>query len=474
MAWLTATEPQESRLRIRDQKIVILGAGPTGLGAAHRLAELGYSNFLLLEKEKHAGGLASSFTDNKGFTWDIGGHVQFSHYPYFDQLMNSLLAGEWLHHQRESWIWMRERFIPYPFQNNIRYLPKEQMLECLNGLFDVYRNSSGAPANFEQWLVQNFGDGVARHFMFPYNFKVWAYSPAELNYHWIGERVATPDLKRIVNNIINGTDDQIWGPNNSFRFPLCGGTGEIWRRLAATLPKDKLRLGETVRFIDTKRRIVTLEDGSQEDYGVLISTIPLDQLVDQSDLEELKPVAHALRHSATNVVGLGLRGSPPPHLRTKCWMYFPELDIPFYRATVFSNYSPRNVPLDSEYWSLMLEVSESSNKPVEATTLLDSAVSGARGAMLIDDISGIVDTWIYRASYGYPTPTLSRDAILRQVLPALEQREVFSRGRFGGWKYEVSNQDHSLMQGVEVVDRLLTGEPERTWPHPALVNAPRA
>ncbi len=30
----------------------------------------------------------------------------------------------------------------------------------------------------------------------------------------------------------------------------------------------------------------------------------------------------------------------PDDLATKCWMYFPEDNAPFYRATVFSNYSP--------------------------------------------------------------------------------------------------------------------------------------
>jgi protoporphyrinogen oxidase len=82
-------------------KIVILGAGPTGLGAAHRLQELGIP-FKLFEKELHAGGLASSFVDSNGFTWDIGGHVQFSHYSYFDDLMDKLLGEEWLHHEREA------------------------------------------------------------------------------------------------------------------------------------------------------------------------------------------------------------------------------------------------------------------------------------------------------------------------------------------------------------------------------------
>jgi len=51
---------------------------------------------------------------------------------------------------------------------------------------------------------------------------------------------------------------------------------------------------------------------------------------------------------------------------------------------------------------------------------------------------------------------------LSAVIPWLEARGIFSRGRFGMWKYEVSNTDHTLMQGVEVVDRLLLGEPERT------------
>ena len=71
-------------------RIVILGAGPTGLGAGYRLQELGYGHWEIFEKNPYVGGLAASFKDDKGFTWDLGGHVLFSHYDYVAELANHI------------------------------------------------------------------------------------------------------------------------------------------------------------------------------------------------------------------------------------------------------------------------------------------------------------------------------------------------------------------------------------------------
>lgn len=456
---------------LHQARIAILGAGPTGLGAAHRLNELGLSNFTVFERERFAGGLASSFVDANGFTWDIGGHVQFSHYNYFDTLMDTLLRDEWLYHEREAWVWMRKRFIPYPFQNNIRHLPVEEMKDCLRGLIACSADRSASPANFEEFIHRSFGEGIARHFMVPYNFKVWAYPPAQLNYQWIGERVARVDLERIVFNILENRDDVSWGPNNMFRFPLRGGTGEVWRRLACRLPSHCLAFGKTFTYLDTRKKRLLFADGTSEDYDILISTLPLDVMVQQSDLGTLKNAALRLQRSSTNVVGIGLRGAAGPHLAKKCWMYFPESDTPFYRATVFSNYSPNNVPDSNRYWSLMLEVSESPMKPVAQERVIDETIAGLLSARLIDSANDIVSTWHYRAEHGYPTPAIARDEVLSEILPRLEEHSIFSRGRFGAWKYEVSNQDHSLMQGVEVVNRLAEGGEEVTLHKPSVVNA---
>ena len=84
------------------------------------------------------------------------------------------------------------------------------------------------------------------------------------------------------------------------------------------------------------------------------------------------------------------------------------------------------------------------------------------GLIKDEDRKDIVDTWLFDARYSYPIPTVERDGILAEVIPYLEQHHIYSRGRFGIWKYEVSNTDHSLMQGVELINRLLLDEPEST------------
>jgi protoporphyrinogen oxidase len=106
-----------------EPSILILGAGPTGLGAAWRLNALGSARWTLLEASDTPGGLSSSVIDSNGFTWDLGGHVLHSHYDVFDRLMEELLPGGWIEHERASWVWMSGRWIPYPLQNNVWRLP---------------------------------------------------------------------------------------------------------------------------------------------------------------------------------------------------------------------------------------------------------------------------------------------------------------------------------------------------------------
>ncbi len=451
-----------------EPRIVVIGAGPTGLGAAHRLCELGHRDFDLYEASAEVGGLARSVVDEAGFTWDMGGHVQFSHYRTFDALMERWLGDRWLDHERHASVWMRGRFVSYPLQHHLGELGDEIARECRRGL-SVVADLAPSRENFRDWIVSTFGAELADLFMLPYNRKVWACDPSEMSVAWIGERVASPQPKA----------DQRrkgWGPNRSFRFPAEGGTGEIWRWAAAALPSERLHFKKRVSSINARQRRVHFDDGSSTGYDHLVSSMPLTELVTCAGLGELDEAARALKHSSVHVVGIGLEGRVPLHLAERCWIYFPEDNCPFYRVTVFSRYAPANVPNPQRNWSLLCEVSESADKAVDVSTVVSEVVSevidGLLATGLIESSSSVVSRWHTRLEHGYPTPTLGRDDALSVLLPALEREEIYSRGRFGAWKYEVSNQDHSLMQGIEVIDRLLGAGRELTLHRPDIVNAP--
>jgi protoporphyrinogen oxidase len=449
----------------QNKKFVIIGAGPTGLGAAYRLKELGHENFVMYDRLSHLGGLASSYTDSAGFTWDVGGHVMFSHYKYYDQVFDKLMGDEFQMNMRESWVRMFEKWVPYPFQNNIRHLPKEITFECLSGLIEAQtRRDYKSAKNFEEFIDAVFGDGIAKYFMKPYNFKVWAHPPKLMNKEWIGERVAVLDINRAIKNVVMGLDDFGWGPNNQFKFPLHGGTGEFYRRFAKPL-EGHIQLNKSVDFVNLKKKEVRFSDGEIVPYDVLISTMPLDRLCNEvlnGDVpRDIKKATSSLRHSGGYMVGVGIKQPCPS---TKSWMYFPENNCPFYRVTYLSNYSPYMTPDNEKYYSLLTETSYSEFKPVDGKKIVDDTIKGLINSGLIkdEDQRDIVDTWLFDAKYSYPTPSVERDGILAQAIPFLEQHGIYSRGRFGIWKYEVSNTDHSLMQGVELVNRLLLGEPETT------------
>ena len=446
-----------------DSRIVIVGAGPTGLGSAWRLHELGHRNWALYESANHPGGLASSVVDAQGFTWDLGGHVLFSHYKYFDDAMDTALGDAWIEHVREAWVWIRDRWIPYPFQNNIWRLPNDELIACVNGLLDLQGAPRERPQSFRDWLLASFGTGLCDTFMLPYNRKVWAYDPSRLGVGWMGERVATIDLKRILANVVLRRDDVSWGPNSTFRFPRSGGTGAIWKAVSARLPAEKQHFNHTVAAVDVARKQITFADGKAVSYDALISTMPLDHLLRSiPGRADLAGAAAQFVYSSSHIVGIGMAGAPPADLATKCWIYFPEDAVPFYRATVFSNYSPNNVPTGSPHWSLMAEVSESPDKPVRHESLVADVIEGFLKCGFIDP-SAIVTSWHRRLDHGYPTPWLGRDHLLDPIEKTLRAESVLSRGRFGAWKYEVSNQDHSFMQGVEAAESILSGADEPTF-----------
>jgi len=444
-----------------DKRIVIIGAGPTGLGAAYRLAELGHSDWVVLEASDRVGGLATSYTDDAGFTYDIGGHVMFSHYPYYDAVVDRVMGEDHTTLKREAWVWMEDRFIPYPFQNNLGGLEPETVLECLLGLIEAQRTPV-TPTNFREWIHAVMGAGIARHFMEPYNFKVWATPPELMNYVWIGERVSVVDIAGVLRNLLFAKEETTWGPNNSFRYPLRGGTGSLYDGMRPFV-EDGLRLERPVASVDPVAKVVRTADGQAWPYDCLLSTMPLNRLVTRTEgvPQSVHQAAGQLEASGTHVVGVGL---DRPADSEKNWIYFPEPDAPFYRVTYLSNYSPFITP-EPDQTLLLTETSHSRHKPENAETIVERVIDGLVSTRLLDDADRdlILTTWRCSPEMTYPVPSLGRDGALGMIQPWLRERDIWSRGRFGAWLYEIGNMDHSFMQGVDAVNAMLFDEPEQVW-----------
>lgn len=113
----------------------------------------------------------------------------------------------------------------------------------------------------------------------------------------------------------------------------------------------------------------------------------------------------------------------------------------------------------------MCEVSYSDDKIIDQDNIIQEVEDGLVNTDMITDEErkDIISRWSINVDYGYPVPCLQRDEALKVLQPALESMNIYSRGRFGGWKYEVSNMDHSVMQGVEWAERMINGQPETTY-----------
>jgi protoporphyrinogen oxidase len=226
---------------------------------------------------------------------------------------------------------------------------------------------------------------------------------------------------------------------------------------------DKVRTGKQLAEVDSAQRRVSFADGTGDSYDVLISTAPLDLLAGMMKPADskLRDAAALLEHNDLLVLGIGMQKK----IETgKCWVYFAEPEMPCYRATFFSHYSPFNVPNgDTEHYSsLMCEMSVPLGQTLDIERTYEQMLAGLIRSKILEesDRSLIISRYHRLVRYSYPIPTLDRDRGLALLQPELMKQDIYSRGRFGAWRYEIGNMDHSVLMGVEAANHVVSGEKE--------------
>ncbi|NOT30305.1 MAG: NAD(P)-binding protein [Planctomycetes bacterium] len=441
-------------------KIAILGAGVSGLALARTLGERGFplADLTLFEADGVVGGLCRSKSVD-GFTYDVsGGHILFSKDRAVMQWMKDCAGGDEAFVQRERHTKIRfgNRFVHYPFENGLGDLPEQPKFECLQGYVQAWhlrdKYATQAPGDFKGWIRWRFGDGIARHFMDPYNEKIWKRPLEEISSAWVAGRVPDAPIDDVLKAAI-GVRTEGYTHQSIFFYPRRGGFQAITDGIASSL-RERIRLStpatDLVRARDGGWRV------NGEPFDRVVSTLPLNALPEVVR-EMPADVAEAMRGLAYNSIATLLVALDRPAHPDLSWIYLPHHEQgPVNRVTYMSNYSPELAPAGKT--SFLCEVTFPGGAPAPGPELEREAIAGIEGAGLLrrEEIL-FVDRSVCRYAYiVYDHQLFARRGV---ALEWCATNGVVPLGRFGRYDYFNSDQCVIAARGVaeELLDRARVG-----------------
>jgi protoporphyrinogen oxidase len=432
-----------------ERPVVILGGGLTGVSAALHLR----APWLLFEREVRLGGHART-DERDGFRFDKTGHWLHLRDPAVKQLVDELLPGQMAPIARRARIFSHGVLTRYPYQANLHGLPPEVIKECLLGVVEAKLSGAESlpPGNFEEYCLRHFGGGISKHFMIPYNEKLWGVHPREITAAWCSRFVPLPNLEQVIAGAVGAGPPEM-GYNQTFLYPRQGGIETFTRALVGGLQGDRVTTGASPDAVDWRRRQVVV-GGQAIAYRALVATIPLPELLKRMrELPaEVEQAAARLRCTTLRYLNIAARGKPPADWH---WIYVPEKRYPFYRVNVFSTAMPSMAPEGCS--SICVEMAD--RGPVSEAALRETVAALVEAGALghADDVVFIEEKQI---EYAYVVFDQHYYAATRAIFAFLEANGIHPRGRYGAWTYNA--MEDCVVAGREVaglIDRTAGGAP---------------
>ena len=423
---------------------VIIGGGLTGLVAGERLERAGVPT-MVFEREADAGGACRSI-DADGFVFDYTGHLLHVAQPETEAYLDEL--GIWqglVVHRRRAAVVIGGRPTPYPVQINTHGLAPDVRRDCLVGFIRAWaRTGADEERNFREWVLERFGEGLAEHFFFPYNRKLYRAEPEELGLDWVGRYVPKPDLEAVVYGALGLHDVKI-GYNAVFRYPTSGGIRLLPDRVADRVPD--LRTDSEVVRLHLGEHWLELAGGERLAFDTVVSTISLPRLLDMvcdelpSDVAEAR---RALRWVRVLNIALGVRGPAPV---PEHWRYFPDPEVSYYRVGFPSNHG-RLAPDGCHTVSVEISFVPGRGDVVAEAAEAETALAGA-GLLDPENVEVRQLTMVDPAYVVFDHDRRDAVSMLRAWL---RSHDVRLTGRWAEWKY--SAMEDAVLDGMAAARRL--------------------
>lgn len=398
-------------------KYLILGAGPSGLTFANRLKQMGESSFLVLEKEKEAGGLCRS-AQVDGSPFDIGGgHFLDVRRPKVNEFLFQFMPEEeWDKFDRDSRIAVNGDVISHPIEANIWQMKLENQVEYLKSIAVAGCNlKEEMPQEFVSWIYWKLGDKIAENYMIPYNQKMFGEDLNQLGTYWL-EKLPNVSFEETLLSCLTKKAYGEQPGHAQFFYPKKYGYGELWLRMAEEI-KGQIQYDASVHTIDFDTNTVTTKEGKTYSADVIISTIPWMEFEAITGMpQELQEKIGHLKYSSVQTEYF------PENLDTEAqWIYYPDPQLSYHRILVRHNFCNGS----KGYWT------ECNSTRVDETT---------------------ESTFQYMNQYAYPLNTIGKPEIMKELLEWAKTRRVYGLGRWG--EHQHYNSDLVVELALKMAEEL--------------------
>ena len=414
---------------------------------------LEHRNAVVFEATDHYGGHVHSWVRD-GITWDDGPHISFTTNEYVRNLFAENVDDDYEELEIRATNYFRGHWIDHPAQTHLYQVPEPLRTQCLRSFLETASaNGHPDPANYQEWLHQAMGPVFAETFPAAYTRKYWTTEPANLDVDWIGVRVLRPTTEEVTRGAKGPLDrPTYYVATRDSRYPSNGGFWAYTHRLARGAD---IRYGKTVEKIEFGRRRLGFSDGSDADYEVLVSTLPLPMLIAASEdaPDEIREAAALLRCTSFLYVQIAVTH---PSERDELWIYVYDEDKLSTRISITEKFATANAPPSMS--GIQVEVYGSPYRPLPT----DHA-SVARGVTeeliemgLVRDQSFVQSLHVKHVPWGNVIFDLNRRAAVKVIDDYLDRVGVVRAGRFAEWKYLMT--DACVLSGrraaAECVDRI--------------------
>lgn len=411
---------------------IILGAGVTGLATGFA------SGHPIFEAKENPGGICASYyikpgdsqvhtvcpEDGEAYHFEYGGgHWIFGGDSTVLQFIDSLTPIQSYARRSSVYFHKKDLYVPYAIQNHLGYLGKEIAAQVLS---EITSTPKGVPTTMKDWLVQNFGQTLTDLFFGPFHE---AYTAG------LWTRIAPQDAyKSPVNTslVVRGAFEKTppVGYNTKFVYPQ-EGLNILTQKMAE---RCDVRYGKKVVQIDIAQKKVLFEDGTGSGYETLISTLPLNQMLEMTGLEvDAEPDPY------TSVLVLNIGATKGSKCPNDQWLYNFNTVSGFHRVGFYSHVDSCFLPMSSreseDRVSIYVEKAFSGgHKPTQeaAEEYAQMVVKELQDWGFIQDAEVVHPTWVDVAyTWSWPGSTWKP-----QALRVLEEREIYPVGRYGRWIFQ--------------------------------------